>query len=380
MEYRDDDTSRFKSIAVIAENYCTGCGLCVGTCATLGIELQQLPTETLYHNGLLEAVRSKVAEQEEPVVVFTCERHANLGSLPESLQISQWEAGAGSSSVHLGSFDQAGVHSETVSSVLPCVGMVDVNWVKELNKSGAKDILLLGCPFDDCNYREGPAWETARLNRRKGLLTPNIQWREAGPGDARAIPEMMAVTVLPESEKEKPEIPHPKERVLKFPAVPAAAVVLILLSVITALALPFDIPSQSILAGESRLRVIVTHSGVISEALGSGNVSLPEESTIELSQILGGTRFPVGLQILVDGDVVYDEFYDPGGVRSEGEIQGMGMVTLAPGTYLVELRIDDDGEGWRTIFEDEVTLEPSQIGTYLFDQAADEFLFVDEFD
>jgi len=374
MEYRDDDTSRFKSIAVIHADLCTGCGLCVGTCATLGIELSGLPTETVYDNGLMEAVKRKVAGQEQPVVLFTCERHAALGSLPESLQIVEQENGSGGTPVYSGYWYQDGIRSETVSCVLPCLGMTDVNWIKELNQAGAKDVLLLGCPYDDCGYREGIMWESARLNRRKSILAPNLQWREAGPGAPRPIQEMMSVAMLPADEKKKPEIAHPKERGRRFPPLPAAGTALAILAILVALALPLDISSASAQAGQGQIRAIVQHSGVIGETAGNDRVSLPEDSTVELSQILGGTRFPIHMEIRVDGAAVFEERFEPRGVRDEGEINGMGRYTLPPGTYALEIRINDDGTDWRTVFEGEVTLSASEILTLIYDQETDAFL------
>jgi hypothetical protein len=113
---------------------------------------------------------------------------------------------------------------------------------------------------------------------------------------------------------------------------------------------------------------------VIGETAGNDRVSLPEDSTVELSQILGGTRFPIHMEIRVDGAAVFEERFEPRGVRDEGEINGMGRYTLPPGTYALEIRINDDGTDWRTVFEGEVTLSASEILTLIYDQETDAFL------
>lgn len=375
MHYRADDTSRFKSIAAINAELCTGCGLCVGTCSTLGIELTQLPTDDVYENGLRKAVELHIARNEDPIVVFTCQRHASLGTLPGTLNVRRWENEAirSVSPVFLGEWQENGTAYPTATCVLPCIGMADVDWIKSLNRMGTKDILLLGCPYDDCNYREGVQWESLRLRRRKAMLAPNMQWREAGPGDARVIPEMLSVAVLPLDQKKKPELPDPRERQKMNPTLPVAGVVLALFSILVALALPVDFLSSNRLAGQSQVRVLLEHAGVVSSREGNSSIVLPENSTVDLSQILSGVPFPVELQLRVDDALVLEDTYEAGGIRGDGTIHGMSLYNLEPGTYRVELIIRDDGTDWRTVFADEVQFDASQILTFLYDQEKDTF-------
>lgn len=375
MEYRDDDTSRFKSIAVINTDLCTGCGLCVGTCATLGIELTRMPTEQVYEAGLLAAVRQQTAQEAAPLVVLTCQRQASLGSLPVELNAAAWEpsrAPAGTP-VTRGSWPVNGTEVPTITGVLPCVGMADVDWIKGLNRDGAREILLLSCPYDDCNYREGPQWEAARLLRRKGVLAANIHWHEAAPGDPQAFRRMIDAAARPLESREKPVLPDPRARKTLRPRALAAGVLLLFFSALTALALPLDLPARSALSGQAQVRVLLDHSGVIGEALGGGEVELPEGATIELDQILGGRRFPVGLQVWIDGEPVIEEFFEARGARNEGEISGMAVHTLPPGTYALELHINDDGAGWRKVYAGSIELAASQILSFIYDDRAGQF-------
>ncbi len=379
MQYRDDDTSRFKSIAVINSDLCTGCGLCVGTCATLGIELLEMPTNDVWENGIRKAVETHIAKNDDPIVVFTCQRHASLGSLPESLNLRQWSDPALQmiSPVATGTWQENGTEYPTAVCVLPCIGMVDVDWIKGLNKMGAKDILLLGCPYDDCNYREGIQWESARLRRRKSILEPNIHWREAGPSDARPIPEMMALTMLPVEQKEKPSLPDHRIRNTMFPNLPVAGIVIALFSLIVALALPVDFLSSSKMAGQSQVRILLEHSGVVSEREGSSSVVLPEGATVDVTQIMSGVPFPVHVELLIDGNLVLEETYEASGIRGDGTIHGMSLHDLQPGNHHIELRIQDDDGDWRTVFSGEQRIEASQILTLIYDQEEDHFIILE---
>lgn len=380
MHYRDDDTSRFKSIAVINANLCTGCGLCVGTCATLGIELENFSVVDLYDHSLLLEVKNEIDSQDHPIVIFTCERHASLGSLPSSLNINQWtdEQSGESLPVYLGAWIQDHKEVNTITGVLPCIGMVDVEWIKELTALGVQDVLLLGCPYDDCIYREGPLWMSNRLDRRKSIIKPNLHWSDYSPSTYFPIDRMMSDAAQNEEEKSKPVFPKFNLRKKRFPKFSITGLVVLMLTFVFALALPAEFSTGSLLADQGQLRVVVEHSGKVNNYLDNSSVVLPEGASVEASQILGGERFPVKIKMEVNHNPAIEAVYEPRGLRNEGEINGVGTFDLSPGDYFVAIWIMDDDTEWRVLYSDTLQIKETQIYTFIYDQQNDIFKLITE--
>lgn len=383
MDYRQDDVSRFKSIAVINSNLCTGCGLCVGTCATMGVELDKISTADVYDLGILAALKSEVTNGEQPVVIFTCQRQAALKTLPAAVGGQQMELTTESklpdqamqSPVFLGTFEssKSSQNMNTITCVLPCTGMVDVDWVKELFAVGARDIILVNCPYDDCNYREGPQWLSSRLNRRKANIKPNLHWLEAAPGDQKTLAKLLDQLPI-EDEKPSPKLPVFSHRQKRFPNLSISGIVLLLFTFIFSLALPADFTSGSSLVGQSQLRIAVEHSGNVSNQLDTSGVTLPEGASADAAQILGGRKFPVGIQVGLNGKMALEQSFEPRGLRNVGEISGVELLNLPPGEYLIQISLSDDDNGWRILFSDNIFIGAGTIYTFLYDQQSDTFI------
>lgn len=345
MHHRDAETSEFLSLAVINEGLCTGCGLCIGACAPGAIFLEGIFPEKIY--DLEEAPKAN----SQPIVAFACARQAALGTL------ERLEFGNGSG-------------SNVVLSVLPCVGMVDVDWVKEIVEDGAESVAVVGCPYDDCNYREGPRWTGLRLQRRRASMLPKVRWIEAAPGDPRPLDRSLE---HPIHDLGSPELLDDRARQRSFPRLPVAGVALLLLSLVFALSLPIEIRAGTFGAEASELRVIVEHPGKVSDSLETGGIVLPEGATVGAEQILGGERFPVLVRITLDGKVVAEETFKPRGLRGEGEINGLSSLALDPGTYQLKIEMQDDGGDRRTVYDDQVEVGAGRARSLIYDQLQDAF-------
>ncbi|HUF40157.1 MAG TPA: cytochrome b N-terminal domain-containing protein [Anaerolineales bacterium] len=372
MHYRSDDHARFRSIAVINADLCTGCGLCVGTCATLGVELDGLPTDLVYANGLIPAVRAELDAGTAPVVVFTCHRQSALGGLDrigEALSTG-FPGGAVDQAPPVRTGERAG--RRVVTLEVACLGMVDVDWVKEMYNLGVKDVVLLGCPFDDCIYREGPVWSSLRLSRRKSLVRPNLHWLETAPGNRTPLDNLLD-RLAATNERTKPDLPHPKERQRRMPKFSwGAGLVLFFTALFGLSALPVVFPASVAGAAEAELRIVVEHKGVAITALGPG-VELPEGAVVDPAQLGAGGNFPVEVEVYLDGERVLAETFKARGLRQDGGIAGFVPVPVAPGEYQLEIRIRDDGETWRTVFSGAVVFEEARVETFVYDQQLDEF-------
>lgn len=383
MNYRQDDVTRFKSIAVINTDLCTGCGLCVGTCATMGVEMAKIVTANVFDLGILNEVTNQVNQGAQPVVIFTCQRQAALQTLPQAVEGQQLQLNvdrkksdqAEQPPVYLGSWHnpESSQNMTTITCVLPCTGMVDVDWVKQLFSVGARHIILLNCPYDDCNYREGPRWLSNRLNRRKANIKPNLHWLEAAPGDQITLTKLL--NQLP-NEQEKPpaKLPVFSLRQKQFPKFSTAGIVLLLFTFIFGLALPAEFISGSNKVSQSQLRIAIEHSGNVSNRLDASGVVLPEGASVEAAQILGGRKFPVEIRVELNGKIALEHTFEPRGLRKVGEISGVELLDLAPGDYLIQISINDDENGWRILFSDHIAIEAGSIYTFLYDQPTDTFI------
>ncbi|RME44602.1 MAG: hydrogenase iron-sulfur subunit, partial [Chloroflexi bacterium] len=201
MQPRADGDPRFEHQAVINANLCTGCGLCVGTCSTAGAELASLPTGLVREQleGMLARAQTSGVS---PVVVFTCQRHVALGTL-SVVADTQSESTAGLfdsepwrslpmtpawSTVPSSGGNPHPKMAGVITLPVPCVGMVQPEWVRQSLAGGAQAAVIVSCPSDDCTFREGPQQLAQRLGRHRSMLRrAHVHWLEAAPGDGRAV-------------------------------------------------------------------------------------------------------------------------------------------------------------------------------------------------
>jgi hypothetical protein len=113
-----------------------------------------------------------------------------------------------------------------------------------------------------------------------------------------------------------------------------------------------DQPAGAALPQLAQIRLVINHSGKLMAA--SSNLA-PEvlaklPKNVDPAMVLGGERFPVQLQLSVDGQAVLERSYRPGGLRREGAIYGLETWWLAPGVHEVKISLMDDGATWQTVF------------------------------
>ena len=125
-------------------NACAGCGICAGACPsstpfrstealTSGIDMPQR-TMDLLRRQLEAALRARRSTR--PVVVFGCERGANL---------------------------QALAHEPVIAIPLICVAMLPPSFIEYALRAGSAAVVVNGCPAGECEYRLGASWIEQRL-------------------------------------------------------------------------------------------------------------------------------------------------------------------------------------------------------------------------
>ena len=353
-----------KLIAIENPNLCVSCGICVGSCDGMAVSLTDLPA-TAYYQSVLARVRSARAAAGEPVkVVFTCERHGAHGARTYAHQ----EGGA-----------DPVTNSEVIT--MPCVGVLHPNVVGQALDAGAAEVLVVGCPADDCAQREGNKWLDARLNRtraprlkrsyigapiRTAFLPPN----EFATALKSPAPAATPVTAAPQAKDSPVRSPV---KIIHF--VRGG----LLLSVVLALQVALtDIPYQPFSANEGLLQLGMRNDGQFrdntTQLTGPELAQLPpDEQAKYLSTQQQEGRFPTRLRLEIDGKVVLEQTYPALGLHHEGSAFAFEKFYLAPGEHSVRLSVDDAGGELQTVIEQTANFGPGQIHTIIFDRLTNTF-------
>lgn len=398
MVHRDDDTS-FPSLAVVRSNLCTGCGVCVGACADDAVELTGLHSAVIRQDLRRTLAQSNQQSGQPPVIIYTCDRHAALGSLPpfsqvqmaepNPLQISLIQA-ALPGRVNQGLWlDGAGNPRPVVTAVSPCMGMLHPNWAAESIEAGAAGAIMVSCPIDDCAFREGSHWVEHRLKRRRTLRTGNTHLLHLAPGSQGEVMTLWRRMVAGKSagggeEGELGQLASvvSLEKALKPARPPLGSLAVRLLPGFLLLALVLAIsilPYQNASARQpehGQIRLGIGHSGHLMATASH----LPPEiaakipANVDPVSILGGERFPVQVRLMVDGTVVVERSFRPRGLRKEGASAGLITWWIAPGLYSVQIQLMDDGAEWRSVYQTEAEILAGSSYLLYYDEVQDRFI------
>ena len=389
MEPRDDDTP-FSTIAVMRPSLCTGCGICVAACADSAIELEALHAAVV-RQDLHRALHELMDPEEPPVVIYACDRHAALASLPplepapsKDLEIPLIPAKL-PPRVNYGLWrDQDGQPHPVMTAMVPCMGMLHPTWAAEIIEAGAAGTIMLTCPFEDCAYREGPFWVEDRMRRRRTLRRGNTHLLEAAPGSSDWVVELWSrLATEPEAIQQAPTAiqwkPPQEEKPPLWTRLPRFLPALVLMALFFLSGLVLWQPARLPLPAQAQIRLVVHHSGKLMAAARE----LPPEIAAKLpenvdpARVLGGKRFPVQVRLVVDGEEVLEETFRPRGLRSEGTSDGMAVWWLEPGKHAVQILLNDEGQAWRSVFDETVELASGRSLILYYNEEHDRFEVVD---
>ena len=375
---RDDD-SGYQKLAIINNAQCTACGICVGACPTDAIDLKDGYNGEQVFNAVKGALHREVKGGKSVTVVFASQRAKALGGLPNSL-LPQGEGQGMRATVSVanarvtvsswGGDDAARV----VTAVLPSIGAVNIEWIKSLHQEGARDVVIASHPYDDSMNREDAHWILNRLHLRPALVTKELHWLEATPGDAGAIAKFLDDLHSDQAQKKKspPVLPPVKERNKLVPSLVSTLIGTVLLFGLFALALPLDVKAGMSAAENSALRIAVDARGKVELAKIPEGVVLPEGADVE--KIFGGTHFPMGVRVIVDGVTMLDETYQPSGISGNGRISALEFLEIETGTHHVEVLIKDDSDEFRSGYTGDVEFEKGRVLILAYDEEMDTFI------
>jgi len=364
MVSRDDD-SGYHKLAVINASQCTGCGICIGACPVDAIDLEGGYNGDQTFNAVKGALNSELKNGHAVTVMFTSMRAKTLGGLPKSLNVSDDKVQVGVTS--WGGKEPARV----VTAVLPSVGAVNIEWVKQLHAEGAHNVVIASHPYDDSLNREDTHWILNRLHLRPALATDELHWLEVTPGDSRTI-EKFLDDLHNGGGQEATVLPSVKGRNKFIPSVVSALIGTLIMFGISVLALPFDIPTGMSASDGSALRIAVDTKGKVEQPDIPEGVTLPEGA--DPAKIFGGEHYPMSVRVVVDGVEILNDTYQPSGVSGNGRIAALEFLEIESGSHQVEVMVKDDSSDYRTLYADKIDFEKGKVRILEYDEKADVFV------
>jgi ferredoxin len=360
-----NDSSGYHKLAIINTAQCTGCGICVGACPTDAIDLKGgYNGEQVF--GAVKGALSQEKQSGSPVtILFASHRDEALGGLPAELNVSKGNVPVAVATV--GGEEAARV----ITAVLPSISAVNIEWIKTLHTAGARDVVLLSHPYDDGVYREDAHWILNRLHSRPALATKDVHWLETTPGNSKTVLNFLNNLHRNETQAKKsaPVLPPVKERNKLIPSIVSALIGTVLLFGIFALALPLDIPAGMASAEGSAIRVALDLKGKISVAAIPPGMTLPEGADAE--KIFGGEHYPVSIVVVMDGETILEETYQPSGVGGNGRISALEFLAIPSGSHQIEMRLKDDENEYRVVYSDTLVLDVGQVVVFSYDDKSD---------
>jgi quinol-cytochrome oxidoreductase complex cytochrome b subunit len=365
MANRNDETG-YNKLAIINTAQCTGCGICAGACPTDAIDLEGGYNSEQTFGAVRGALHRENEEGKHVTVLFANQRDEALGGLPAQLNLGEDHAHVAVSSW---GGDEA---ARVVTAVLPSAGAVNIEWIKTLQQEGARNIVILSQPYDDSLNREDAHWILNRLHLRPALVSKKLYWLETTPGDSRAVENFLIELHKSDTKNGNGSLPPVKERNKLIPSIVSGLIGTLLLLGLFALALPLDIRAGMKAADGSALRIALDAKGKIEAAAIPEGVTLPEGA--DPVKIFGGVHFPISVRVIVDGETILDDTYEPSGISGNGRLSALEFLEIEPGEHYVELWMKDDLNDHRLLFSGELTFEKGRITILAYDENLDKFV------
>ncbi|MBM4427297.1 MAG: 4Fe-4S dicluster domain-containing protein [Chloroflexi bacterium] len=360
-----NDSSGYHKLAIINNAQCTGCGICVGACPTDAIDLKGgYSGEQVF--GAVKGALSQEKQNGSPVtVLFASHRDEALGGLPAELNVSGENAPVAVATI--GEEEAARV----ITAILPSISAVNIEWIKSLHTAGARDVVLLSHPYDDGVYREDAHWILSRLHSRHALVTKEVHWLETTPGNPKTVLNFLNNLHRSEMQAKKsaPVLPPVKERNKLIQSIVSTLIGTLLMFGVFALALPLDISAGMASADGSAIRVALDLKGKISVAAIPEGMTLPEGADAE--KIFGGEHYPVSVIVVMDGETILEETYQPSGIGGNGRISALEFLSIPAGSHQIEMRLKDDENDYRVVYSDTLDLSVGQVVVFSYDDKSD---------
>jgi ferredoxin len=326
---RDDPRSRHALVAEVDASKCVGCGICSGSCDSVGIGFEEF-SQADQRRRIEAWLHEAVAQDESPRLALVCAHSAGAG-----LAIDP-ETGC---SPELPGFRLLEV---------PCAGWVHPLTLERALRRGGREAFVVSCPPGSCRFREGVEWTRARL---EGERPPMLRTEKVERSrihllalDRNRVSELLR-RLRGDGDGGGPRPPRRGAGWLE------AGLLALLLA--AGLGAANQLPYHTTPPRSSELVVTFTHPG----AVGEHCHVLSEEEKAKLpphmrrDQICERRRAPVRLRVRVDGQLRVQRAYPPSGLWGDGNSVAIERIPVSPGEHDVEVAIGDSHEEDEWSFE-----------------------------
>ncbi|MSU34265.1 MAG: hydrogenase iron-sulfur subunit [Pedosphaera sp.] len=347
-----EDGRKFTVQSAVNPDLCVSCGICTGSCDSQAINMPGLNSREV-EKRLHVWIDSQKSRSLKPFVAFCCAESSS----------AVLRADADGSSAELPGY---------VVQTIPCVGWVSAVILERTLQRGAGGVLVVGCGEGDPVAHEGMKWFEQRM---RGRREPRFDPAKADPSRVRFAQfdrtrRAELLKVAREFQQQSTAMPGnmPRRRLLQIAA--AIALCMGLITVIFALSnLPYRTPHSS----QPELVVSFNHSGAILNARKLTKEELAKRLPHMRAQVnVTRQRTPVRLRVHVNGQIVFDQSFQPKGLSKDGPSIAVVRlpVSLGPHPVRVELADTADPNVWTKQWSETVSFESNRTRVVLFDTKA----------
>jgi ferredoxin/coenzyme F420-reducing hydrogenase delta subunit len=359
------DGLKYATEAIVLENLCLSCGICVGSCPTAtpfrtrselssGIDLPDQPV-AMIREIVTEA--AKGLQGNRRLLVFGCEGSSKLAAV---------------------------TNTETAVVSLTCMAQLPPSFIDFiLSRDLADGVVLAGCTSGDCQYRLGEQWTEQRVNRQRDPRLRNrvdteklallwtSPWRDTP--DVKTALTSFRDTLNPE---ENPPTPlTSRKRSLR----PLSMTLAWALFAVSAGLFTIWPPFSQLEPGNAIISLTFSHAGkrikacqkLSQEELNKlpPNMRKPSDCPRE--------RHPVKISFSIDNELMYNRTLSPSGFWNDGESTVYNRIELPAGSHELFIGMSDTGrmEGFDFDGGARVELAEGQHLVVEFDHRQKTFIF-----
>ncbi len=348
---RTDGSRKYPMQAHVDPAKCVGCGICAGSCDSVGIGIDWLPVQD-ERKQVDQWLGAAAIEGERPNLAFVC-----------------GESAGGRLSIDR----ESGICEELPGYrvlEVPCAGWLHTLSVERALRRGAPDVLIVSCGTGACLYREGTDWLSMRLagerapalrsdkvDRDRIHLLPLDRTRKRG-----LIREAAAIRGSGRSTSES----------VPGRALSGLAAALLAVVVAGGLGLVSDLGYAAPGVDDSELVVTFKHPGQTSENCRDLTEEEKARRPVHMrkDRICDRRRSSVRLWVTLDGATVLKSSYPPGGVWGDGNSVAVEHLPVSIGEHRIGVAVGDsaDPNEWSYTLERTLTFDGSARRVIAFDR------------
>jgi coenzyme F420-reducing hydrogenase delta subunit/Pyruvate/2-oxoacid:ferredoxin oxidoreductase delta subunit len=353
MVARSDGNQKYLSEASVIPSKCVACGICAGSCDTMGIGLDEF--SAIEQRRRIGAwLKQAEVEEETTHIAFLCA-----------------ESAGGALNVDPTTGHCDGLPGYRVLRV-PCAGWVHPLMIERALRQGAGGVLIATCGPEQCAFREGAKWEQQRLEgaREPALRTDKIEKDQVqliGVGRTQTAELIRAAARF----RSRKGVHQASNRSTTYSRAAAAFLAMICAGLMGMIS-DFGYASPGI--DGSELVISLKHPGAVSA--NCRDFTEEELAAIPIhmrnSRVCDRKRSPVRLRVAIDGVTALQTNVSPSGIWNDGNSVTIERIPVDPGDHLVSLAIGEtaDVDEWSFDAEETISFTGDARRVVVFDRVA----------